>query len=579
MVFALPCLGQSRISGVSARDVVVFDNSREQFWTPFDAGFFGYSELSVALNEAGFLVTESNIPVTYSLSFEPAGSVLVMGPAAGQAYTKKEIAAIVQYVQNGGALLILAEEALAGTENFQNSLAAQFGMRFRGTTVVDSAHSIKDTNGDWLFAKSDLFGLNSVCLTKPVPMFITGSAIHCLASAPTSKPPKAIIGAVVEFGKGRVACIGDSQFLINGGKNEIGIGCAQNKEFAVALFSWLADRHTILTARIVPQYTLITGQFAKLKVRVDGTTDLVAQVRGGTIKPDTVKGATGELAFDLEIQKDGYVEFLGNDGSHKTVVFLVPPPGGVGAGVLFDTRNYGPQIADPINGIIDFAMFLRDKGFWPWAIEEGVVDVSTLYAIVVVNPLRSAPLLYAGQLKNPKLRWLLIGEPTSGISVHNAVGDWFRSRGFTDVEAPIVSLAKDLGIKFLPYFVYESNLSNTLGKHPTFPIFNYGPDFCNSYRCGVVEAEGGEPILVASKTAWGLEGGLGVRSAGRLTSPAKYDYTRPPAAAILLKNAFALADLHILSSQHLNNRGNRVLANDLANWMAGQEFHVPETGN
>ena len=575
LLFPPACSAQQRIQGFSAADVVLFDNSREQFWTPFDAGFFGYSELAVLLRDAGFLVTESNLPVTYSLTFEPRGSVLVMGPAVGQQYTKKEIAAIVEYVKNGGGLLILAEEAATGTDNFQNSLASQFGMRFRNGTVVDTANCIKDTAGQWVLARSDLFALRSVCVTRAIPMIITGSAVHVLSTGLTSTPSKAIIGAVVQFGKGRVACIGDSQFLINGGKKEIGIECAQNRDFALALFSWLADKTSTPQSRIIPQYTLVTAHYLKLRVRVEGTTDLVAHIQGGTIKPDTVMGASGELTFDVEIQKDGFIDFVGSDGAHKTMVFLVPPSGGIGAGLLFDARSYGPEIADPVNGLLDFAAMLRDKGFWVSAIEDGLVNVSGLYAVVVVNPLKSEPLLYAGELKNPKLRWLIIGEPTSGIGVHNEVGDWFRERQFSDREAPVAVLAKEFGISFLPFVIYETDSSKTLGRHRTFPVLNYGTEKCHAFRCGIVEAEGAKPLLVASRSAWGLEGGVGVRSGDRLTAPGKYDYTKPAGAAILSQNAVAVADMHLLSSQHLTTRGNWVLASDLATWMAGQDLEIP----
>ena len=554
---------------------MVFDNSREQFWVPFDPGFFGYSELTISLQDAGFLVTESNLPLTVSLVFEPRGSTLVMGPASGQRYSKKEIDAIVRYVNDGGGLLILAEAAAEGTDNFQNALASQFGIRFRNGSVVDTANSIENTAGAWIFAHSDVFGIERVSLPVAVPLVTTGSVINLLTTGATSTPAHAIIGAAVKFGKGRVACIGDSQFLVNGGKREIGIDCAQNRDFALALFEWLSGREKKLQSRIVPQYTLVTAHYIKLKVHVDGTTDLVARVQGGTIKPDTVRNASGELTFTLEVEKDGFVDFVGSDGAHKTIVFLKPSKGGIGASLLFDTRFHGPEMADPLNGLLDFAAFLRDLGFWVWAIEDGLADVSSLYAIVVVNPLRNEPLTYAGELDNPRLRWLIIGEPVSTISVHNEVGDWFRARQFTDRDFPVGILAQQFGIRFLPYEVYESDLSKTLGKHPTFPILNFGDEKCDAFRCGVLEADKASRILVASRTAWGLEGGVGVRAGAKQLVPGKYDYAKPPAVGILLKNTIVLSDLHLLTSQHLSTRGNWVLATDLSNWLAGQEFKTP----
>jgi len=576
VLFLPPCWALQRIQGFSAADVVVFDNSREQFWMPFDAGFFGYSELSISLRDAGFLVTESNIPVTFSLVFDPRGTVLVMGPAAGQTYTKKEISAIVDYVKNGGGLLILAEAGAPGTDNFQNALASQFGIRFRNASVVDTANSIRGTAGQWIFARSDFFGVERTSLPIAVPLTIAGSAFSVLSTGKASTPAQAIVGAAAKFGKGRVVCIGDSQFLVNGGKNEIGIECAKNRDFALAVFAWLAGKENRSRARIVPEYTLVTGRSVKLRVRIDGTTDLRAHIQGGTIKPDTVHNASGELTFDVDIQTDGFVDFIGSDGTHKTIVLLVPPKGGIGAGLLFDTRCYGPEMADPINGLLDFAALLRDKGYWVWAVEEGLVNVSSLYAVVVVNPLRNDPLLYTGGLKDPKLKWLIIGEPASGIGVHNEVGEWFREKRFSDRELPMGALAKEFGISYLPFVIYEPDASKTLGRHPSFPILNFGTEKCHAFRCGIVEAEGNKPLVIASHSAWGMEGGLGLRSGGQRIEPGKYDYRKPVGAAIHSQNAVALADLHILSSQHLTNRGNWTLALDLADWMAGVELKVPE---
>ncbi|MFH0777594.1 MAG: DUF4350 domain-containing protein [Candidatus Eisenbacteria bacterium] len=561
---------------ISVVDVVIFDDSREQFWQPFDPGFFGYSELGIALREAGFLVTESNFPLNHTLpTVNPRGSVLVLGPASHQRYDPKEISAVEEYVNKGGGLLILAEPDVFGSENFQNALASKFGMRFLNGEVLDTVNSQRWTAGRWIFGTSPFFGIDRVALPVPLPMIVAGSAFPILTGMDTLIPNKATLGAAVERGQGRVVCIGDSQLFINGGNEDIGIDCGNNRAFAMAVFRWLARHKTPRSVTIAPEYTVLTGSTINLTVRVDKTTDLVAHVDGGQIDPDTVLGASGELIFRITVEKDGYVEFVAGDGTRKTVVFFSPPSGGMGAKLLFDTRGFAPEMADPLNGLMGLASVLRDKGFWVWAVEDGLVHLKGLHAIIVVNPLRSGMNLYVGDVHDPRQRWAIIGEPYTTVAVHNSVGEWLRERGFRDREIPVDSLARQFEMSFLPYQIFEDDDSRTLGRHPTFPILSFGVEDCNAFRCGIVQANDGMPVIQGSESAWGLEGGLGLRSEGTKIKAGQFDYKNRPAAAIVGYKVVAIADLHILSGQHLMERGNWAFALELMDWLAGVEFKVP----
>jgi hypothetical protein len=557
---------------------VIFDNSREQFWSPFDVGFFGYSELAVSLRRAGYVVTESTIPVTRSLqTIKPEGSVLVMGPAAGQWYSYREIDAIVEYVKEGGGLLILAEADASGGNNFQNPLSTQFGCLLNNVSVVDTANSVPNTADQWIFARSDFFGIDRVGLPVTGFLILGGPAFPILTPMETAAPSNAVVGGAVTHGEGRVICIADSQFLINGGKKEIGIESAQNRAFAMAVFDWLAGRERKERARIVPEFTLMTGYAIKAKIRVEGTTDITAHIEGGTVEPQTVKNASGELAFDIELQKDGYVEFVGSDGSRQRIVLLTPPRGGIGAQLVFDMRGHGASMGDPINGLSEFAALLRDKTYWVWGVEEGLINLAGLHGVVVVNPLREDGRLYLGDLKGAGLRWVILAEPFSSIGVRNAVGEWFRARGFSDRPTPAADLAKQFGVDCLPYVIFEADSSRTLGRHPTYPALGYGIEECYSFRCGVVEAESGRPVLLASESAWGVDGGLGLRLSTENMKPGTHDYKRQPiAAAILSENALVVADLHVFSAQHVRARGNWSLGLALGDWIAGLDLKIPE---
>jgi len=571
------CSAQQSERLVSAVNVVIFDNSREQFWSPFDAGFFGYSELAVSLRKAGYLVTESDFPVTISLrTLNPHGSVLVMGPATGQWYSQKEIDAIVEYVKKGGGLLILAEADASGGNNFQNPLSTQFGILVNSVSVVDTANSIGGTAGQWIFARSDFFGIDRVGL--PVTGFVMagGSAFPVLTPAETAAPRGAVIGAAASHGEGRVVCIADSQFLINGGKKEIGIGCAQNRAFALAVFDWLAGRERPIETRIVPQFTMMTGYTLNPKIRVEGTTNISTRIQGGTITPEIVKKASGEYTFDIDLQRDGFVEFIGSDGSRRTIVLLTPPRGGIGARLIFDMRGYGPDMGDPVNGLSEFAGLLRDKGYWVWGVDEGLINVAGLHGVIVVNPLRTEGRIFTGDMDAEGLRWLILAEPFSSIGIQNRFGEWFRNRGFSDRKVAAAEFAKRFGVNCLPYVVFETDSSRIIGRHPTFPILDYGIEECHGFRCGILETEGGRPVLVASEAAWGVEGGLGLRFGPHSMEPGPGDYRKQPVVGVLRDNAVVVADLNVFFSQHMRNRGNWALGLALADWIAGLDFKVPE---
>jgi hypothetical protein len=570
-------LAQNIQEKVRAVDTVIFDNSREQLWLPYDVGFFGYSELAISLRQAGFLVTESNLPVTYSLAIDPQGSVLVMGPALGQKYTDKEIQAIEKYVTDGGGLLILADPEGEGGDSFQNTLSSAFGIAFMSRPVVDEANSATGTAGQWIIADSKFFGIDSVSLPVATALLGTASATVLLSASDTATPPRALLAAAAESGKGRVACIGDSQFLINGGKAEIGIGCGRNREFALALFNWLAGRDKSPSCRIVPQYTLMSGSNVRFTVRVEGRTNLSTRASGARITPEKVENATGELTFKVEIEADGYVEFVGSDGVRKTVILFTTPTGGIGARAIFDLRGYGPDIADPINGYLQFARQLRDKGFWVWAVEEGLIDLKFAYGVIIVNPLGEDGHIYLGDTTRPSLRWVFINDPYSTIQVHNPLGQWFRDNGFADRQVPIHAMTEQFEAGFLPYTVFEPDISATLGRHHTFPILEFGVEKCNSFRCAPVEAIGGTPILLGSIGSWALEGCLGLRPELTGVFPTEHDRsTRAIVGALSLSGtAVLIGDAQIFAEQHIMNRGNWTLAWRLADWMAGKELEMP----
>lgn len=184
----------------------------------------------------------------------------------------QELETTVQWVENGGSLLLAADEAPFARGS--QALASRLGVTMHGRPVLDVGHS-EPQNPSWLvFSRENglvgahpiVDGLGGLPAVNRVVAFggqaleappdaatllrLSGSATEVarIGDPPTAGTPVGglALAVAVERGRGRVVVIGDSHLLTNDGAAGPATGLewpsTNNTRFVRALFAWLAHR-------------------------------------------------------------------------------------------------------------------------------------------------------------------------------------------------------------------------------------------------------------------------------------------------------------------------------------------------
>ncbi|MBN2373877.1 hypothetical protein JXL19_08840 [bacterium] len=226
---------------------VIFDQSKDQVFSPWDTGFMGFSEAALLLQRSGLWVSCNNRSLEEFFKDATAASILVLGVANGHSasYTQEEISAAERFVKQGGSLLIIGEhENMYGSGDFQNPMMERFGFRFEPVGVIEKGEVSPSSS------EADIFWPWFSCPELDIAdirFFLAGN-IHvskpeeALAMTDEStEPENAVLAAWKQVGKGRVIACADSEFLWNGNQ-DMGIRVGGNLEFTRQIFLWLAQK-------------------------------------------------------------------------------------------------------------------------------------------------------------------------------------------------------------------------------------------------------------------------------------------------------------------------------------------------
>jgi hypothetical protein len=243
-----------------------------------------YAPFASVLRNDGFQVTDSNASFTSeSLSSFKVLAISNALPAAlvnrwllpaSSAFSKTEIDAVKAWVAGGGSLLLIADhQPFAGSAR---DLALAFGFQFEdGVAEPDPLDGRPDlftaANGtlrnDIVTRGRDASEAVTALRTftgsafrappgaRPILVFPPGFKIHqcglpCPSSAPERDAAGYLQGAVMTFGKGRIAVFGEAAMfsaqVIASSKPPYHFGfgakgAEQNKQFVLNLMRWLAD--------------------------------------------------------------------------------------------------------------------------------------------------------------------------------------------------------------------------------------------------------------------------------------------------------------------------------------------------
>jgi len=260
--------------------VIMLDEAHFNFHTA-GGRYLPFAEL---LRRDGYVVKESASP--FSKAYLRSGRILVIANALAErnqtdwslptpsAFSDEEIAVVCDWVKDGGSLLLIADHMpFAGAAE---KLAAAFGIHFsNGYAVAEnaqgrmmfrrSAESLRDcpitrgrTGAERVDSVATFTGSAFEVLKSVQPLLVLGPSVASImtsvAGQATADTPRIPVGgwyqgAVLRFGKGRVAVFGEAAMFSAqlAGPERIPMGmnapaAAQNAQFLLNVMHWLSGK-------------------------------------------------------------------------------------------------------------------------------------------------------------------------------------------------------------------------------------------------------------------------------------------------------------------------------------------------
>lgn len=215
---------------------VLFDEYHSEAWTispevakqmqpeaPFDSS---YSKAAQDLAQRDFMVARNAAgPLTPDVL--RATDVLVIAHpserkwerttnANSPQFSPAEIEAILDFVGNGGGLVVIGETEQDKYGNNLNELIATFGIRIENTTVFDYSDHAKVPS--YIFAHGDaddplLIQARKICFYRAGTLTTSDGARSVLRTNDGAQPPNAGLMVIATYGQGRVVVLTDSDWL------------------------------------------------------------------------------------------------------------------------------------------------------------------------------------------------------------------------------------------------------------------------------------------------------------------------------------------------------------------------------
>ena len=192
---------------------IIFDTFKEQVWPIKDTGFTGYSSLNLFLKNLGYKTAENHKPYKEIIPFLDPQTLFVIGVAMEARFTGNEVKEILEFAGRGGKLLIIAEhDNQYGSADFLRPFINAAGWEISNGRVVTESDSFPGTKGRWIRTRlpSGKEGPVLLCTAELTAMREKSCRILL-----TSLNKEHIVSGLGNYGKGKIAIIGDSEFLWN----------------------------------------------------------------------------------------------------------------------------------------------------------------------------------------------------------------------------------------------------------------------------------------------------------------------------------------------------------------------------
>ena len=188
------------------------------------------NDFTIDITTQGFLTTN---PAEYDVI------VVCLTSSFYSSYTSDEVERIVDFVDNGGGLLIMGDMEAAPNANIQ-PVASEFGITLGLSNVVSDRSNIYEVYTSELELSHPV--LSGFATSEEIFMYaagelsVTGPAFPVVWQEGTGKT----IAAVAQYGQGRVAVLGDCSLWSWVEAREEYFYEANNPQFAVSTFNYLA---------------------------------------------------------------------------------------------------------------------------------------------------------------------------------------------------------------------------------------------------------------------------------------------------------------------------------------------------
>jgi hypothetical protein len=328
-------------SALNQRKVVrvLFDETHSESWT-IDRGQAArinpdypenssYASAAEVLSNRDFLLARHTHGALDSAALVQADMVAVLHPCDSRwekttpdtspRFAASEIAALQDFVRDGGALLIVTEYEHAKYGDNLNELLAPFGLEILSTTVIDRARCLH-TNPAWVVgsAAADFpvlghrvdracFYQSGACRVVPAEGAEARIAWH---ASPQASPSGAGLIGVSRYGKGRVAVVTDS--LLFGDEF---FGELEHCALWLNICYWLAvPAFARSGVRVLQSAPAQSAPWLALKEQVNRLREL--QLPDGAIADDAARAQAAPLCGEILDSLAGLRPAFGHQGDY-----------------------------------------------------------------------------------------------------------------------------------------------------------------------------------------------------------------------------------------------------------------------
>ncbi len=212
LLLAGACGRPGNAVGVDKRPLIVFDAFKEQVWPIRDPGYAGYASFNLFLKNLGYYTAENNKPYDQALRDLGHDTIFVIPVAMEVKFTDAEVHNILDYMGRGGNVLVIAEHTNEyHSTDFLQPITEAGGWKINDDGIIDPEGDLPDFP-PWIRTKRPLGEEGPVLLHAASLTMLNNRGETLLTSFRGNR----IVGGLGKYKQGRLAVLGDSEFLWNG---------------------------------------------------------------------------------------------------------------------------------------------------------------------------------------------------------------------------------------------------------------------------------------------------------------------------------------------------------------------------